>query len=326
MKIQKLFLSIASLVVLCGCSTPTDGDILRPSSTSEESIPSESSQSGGGDSSSSSSSASSSEASSSEEQPDEYRVSYITLSDRDKYLRVSQSGRYYLTVKFFDENGQEISTSDMSDDEYELEWTSSNTSVIEVNQYGGVLPKGLGDAYVDCVTTKAYRHARCYFHIVNSLDDITREYRKVTNLSDLKAGDILVFGAPQDNKAMSLDLSAGDLAGVATTYSSDKSKITNLGDNVGEFMLDGSTNNWTLESQNGKYFCAFNLNRVGFVNKTGNIHRAFTYDDGELYIESTSEVRGWLMYNQQTNKFTMYESNPTFDLYMPTIYKSVIVS
>ena len=320
----KIFLSIISLVVLCGCAPEPNGDILRPSSTSEESIPSDSSQSGGGDSLSSSSSSSES---SSEEQPDDYRVSYITLSDRDKYLRSTQTGRYYLSVNFYDENGNAIDTSSMSDDELELEWTSSNASIIEVNQNGGVLPKGVnGDAYVDCVTKKAYRHARCYFHLVSSLDDITREYQKVTDLSTLKAGDILVFGAPQDNKAMSLDLSAGDLAGVTTTYSSDKSKILSLGDNVGEFMLDGSTNNWTLESQYGKYFCAFNLNRVGFVNKTGNIHWAFTYDDGELYIESTSEVRGWLMYNQQTNMFTMYESNPTFDLYMPTIYKSVIVS
>ena len=54
-----------------------------------------------------------------------------------------------------------------------------------------------------------------------------------------------------------------------------------------------------------------------------------TIDEGDLYIETYNDVRGWLMFNSRLNDgeggFTLYESSVQFDLYMPSVYRLTIV-
>ena len=48
----------------------------------------------------------------------------------------------------------------------------------------------------------------------------------------------------------------------------------------------------------------------------------------DLYIDTYNDVRGWLMFNEDLGDlggFTLYESTPTFDLYMPSIYRLTLV-
>lgn len=335
MKNTTLFLGIVSLLLLGGCSDPVDGGLiisLSETSTSEEGT-SGSEHSGSGTESSSSSS-SSSESSSSEETHDENGVAFIGLIDKEIILQLGKNESYYPIVYFFDENGADISDS-LTLDQRGVSFASSNESIITVNAVTGKPTQvALGNAYIVCTTDNGKHQAKCLVHVVSDKNNLHREYQKVeqNNLSSLKAGDVLVFGNSEQGKTMTDQVSAGDLHATNSTFSGNK--ITSLGANTAEFMLDGSSMNWTLEidteTESGrftnKYLTAFNLNRVGFVNKTGNIHwEIFVDEDNDLRIQSTSEVRGWMMYNMDTDAYTLYESNVTQRMKMPEIYRLTLV-
>ena len=219
-----------------------------------------------------------------------------------------------------------LPNNDVSNDEKEVVWTSTDTSVFEIrSDTGGITPKGYGSAYAVATTVLGGYSARCFISVVEDKTNVQYEYQLVEDISSIKDKDTIVFAAPNAGMTASNNSQGSYLHGVSSTFSSDKKKITSLGEDSAEFYVGEEENGFTLENQNGKYFAGFNLTRVGFVSNKGNIEWRFTIDEGELYIETYNDVRGWLMFNEDTNGFTLYESTPTFDLYMPSIYRLTLV-
>lgn len=231
-------------------------------------------------------------------------------------------GKNIFYVDYFPSN-------DITLDEKEVIWTSTNTSVFEIrSDTGKVTPKSYGTGYAIATTVLGGYQARCFISVVEDKTNVQYEYQLVEDITTLKDKDTIVFAAPNAGLTASNNSQGSYLHGVTSTFSSDKKSITSLGENTAEFYVGEEENGFTLENQDGKYFAGFNLNRVSFVNNKGNIEWCFTLYEGELYIETYNDVRGWLMFNEDIGDvggFTLYESTPTFDLYMPSIYRLTLV-
>ncbi len=254
-----------------------------------------------------------------EPQEDNYNVKSISFSVRELILVKGKTSNDLTTVYF-------NSVQEPTDDEKELTWSVDDSSIVSVGQYGQVTALKVGETYVTATTVIASRKVRCLVTVVNSMDDIQREYQRVDDVSTLKDKDTIVFAAPTRGLTATLDSQGSYLHAVETEFSSDKSKIVTLGANTAEFYLgDCGEKGFTLESQELKYFAGFNLTRVGFVANKGNVEWKFTLYEGKLYIETYNDVRGWLMFNDRLDNshggFTLYESSVNAGLFMPTIYR-----
>lgn len=220
----------------------------------------------------------------------------------------------------------------LTEEEKEVYWYSTDTSVFEISEItGGITPRSYGSAYAVVASKIGNIKDRCLISVVEDKNNVQYEYQLVTDVASLKNKDTIVFASPSKGKTATLDTTGSYLHTVSSSFSSDKTRITSLGEGTAEFYVGEEENGFSLEGQNGKYFVGFNLARVGFVNKTGNYEWRFTIDseDNELYIETYNDVRGWLMFNEALDNgnggFTLYESSVQIDLYMPTIYRLTIV-
>ena len=271
------------------------------------------------------------------EEDDGFVVSFIHLDQTKKYLQKGKT--FSITYQFIDRDGNVIDYDSLSEEECAVSWTSSDESIATVSKYGVVSAKKAGKVFITIETLYKTRKARCVFNIVNSMEDLHTEFRLVENddISTLSAGDVLVFGVPSKGVTATSEITAGDLCSVTSTFSSDGKTITSLNTNAAQFMLDGSGayNDWSFETsvyENGKnkqqYLCAFSSNnRVGFVNKTGNIKWEIGVDpdDNKLYIQSAANIAGWMMYNSDTTRFSLYTSNETQFMKLVNIYRETIV-
>lgn len=314
MKISKLFMTVAALLTLSGCNNNQNTNE-NSNSSSENSHGSEDDN---------------------WEQPvevdDGWVVSYIHVDEPKKILPLSEKS-YYITFQFCDKDGNSI-YNDLSEEEQAFEFFSTDESVAEVSSYGKIIPKKAGKTLIRLRTLYKERRAQVTVTIVNSLDDLTYEYQRVekNEIDSLAAGDVIVFGVSSLGVTATSDVTAGDLHSTSTTFSGNK--ITNMGEGTAEFVVGGSYNQWTLETEveeNGKtkqkYLVAFNLNRVGFVNKTGNTEWEIGVDpdDNNMYVQSHANVMGWMMYNVDTQRFSLYDSNETQRMKLVEIYRETII-
>ena len=203
-------------------------------------------------------------------------------------------------------------------------------SLVSVSSYGGISSKKAktGTCIVTCTCTENTNlTARCVVNVVDKV--ISKSYQLVEDYDSLKAGDIIVMAAPTYNKTASLDNLHMKLNPVTSTFSSDYKTITSLGEGTAEFILDGETENFTLEAQNGKYLAGTNQGKVTFINGDhGNIHwdlhASYDIEDGAV-IESEVESIGYFMFNVQQDYFTTYYDNSIMPglMELPFIYKLI---
>ncbi len=262
-----------------------------------------------------------------EDETDEWVVKYITISERQQDLFLDSTKTIYLTVDFFGENG-EVSTSDLSDNEWEGSWSSSNESIVKVHSVTGkLMPQSVGRAIVTYTVTASDRSANCVIDVYQSSSNFVKEYQKVTDFESFSDNDVIVFGCPQQGIAATLDRLDGALKSVATTFSSDGNKITSLGEGVGTYILaskeidtdDGTATVFTLQNQSGKYLNAKNFKNVNFVNDDKAESTLWAFESG--YVYPVAGVEGWLMFNTKSDKFTLYDSNEQVDMFLPSIYR-----
>lgn len=306
---MKKLLLLLPILLLASCVNnvaPTDPGQFTPPSEGEPSEPPEVDPEGG-----------------EEENPraDETSVTGIKLNYSEYVFDANDlnKGKNIFYVDYFPSN-------DITLDEKAVIWTSTNTSVFEIrSDTGKVTPKSYGTGYAVATTVLGGYSARCFISVVEDKTNVQYEYQLVEDISSIKEKDMIVFASPKASMTASNNSQGSYLHGVSSTFSSDKKKIISLGEGTAEFYVGEEENGFTLENQNGKYFAGFNLTRVGFVSNKGNIEWRFTIDEGELYIETYNDVVGWLMFNEDLNGFTLYESTPTFDLYMPSIYRLTLV-
>lgn len=315
MKFSKLILTIAAALTLSGCNS------LQKNNDNEVTNSSENSSTSGDES-----------WIQPEEEDDGWIVNYLHIDESKKILPLSEKS-YYITFQFCDKDGNSI-YNDLPEEEQAFSFSSSDTTVADVSNYGKITPKKAGKVLITLKTLYKERKAQCAITIVNSLDDLTYEYRRLENdqIDTLSAGDVIVFGVSSLGVTATSEITAGDLHSTSSTFSGGK--ITNMGEDIAEFVVGGLLNEWTLETEvnesgktKQKYLTAFNLNRVGFVNKTGNIKWEIGVDpdDENLYVQSHANIFGWMMYNVDTQRFSLYDSNETQRMKLVEIYRETIV-
>ena len=197
-----------------------------------------------------------------EENPraDETSVTGIKLNYSEYVFDANDlnKGKNIFYVDYFPSN-------DITLDEKAVIWTSTNTSVFEIrSDTGKVTPKGYGSAYAVATTVLGGYSARCFISVVEDKTNVQYEYQLVEDISLIKEKDTIVFASPNASMTASNNSQGSYLHGVSSTFSSDKKKITSLGEDTAEFYVGEEENGFTLENQNGKYFAGFNLTRVGF--------------------------------------------------------------
>ena len=257
-----------------------------------------------------------------EEIDDSSLIDHITLSDKELELTVGERSDSILVNFYYTVPEEEQKAVDRSG-----VWHISNEGVATIDQYGRVTGVSVGQAKVTFVTNEGSRKATCIVYVVSSHQSVTKEWRKVTNESQLMAGDIVVFGCPEKGTTATSENTGMYLHPTTSTFTSSGDKITNLGSSTEKFVLDGENHNWTFESEEGKYLATTNTSKVTFIYKTGNVHWDIDYGNewGVADIRSTSRIDGWFMYNSQHERFTTYKSDVTDTMYVITLYKQVRV-
>ena len=204
-------------------------------------------------------------------------------------------------------------------------WSSSNESIASVDQYGRVTGNALGQTVVTATTVEGGRKASCVVYVLSESKPYTIEWHKVTHQSQLAVGDLLVIACPQAGKVATSESTGMYLHSTSATFSGDKSQITSLSDDAEQFVLDGSTGNWTLENEDGYYLATTHTGKVTFIYKTGNVRWEIDYDNewSCCDMRSSSNIDGWFMYNQSADKFTTYESSEQVDMFVISLYKQV---
>ena len=208
------------------------------------------------------------------------------------------------------------------------------TNLVKVKPYtGSIYPLTDGGTYqtlgtctvtVQCVELPKLT-AKCIVHVVSELPTKQYEYRRVDNYDSLKDKDILVIAAPTHGETASLDTLHSKLNTVSSTFNSDKSKITSLGESTAEFYLGIETDKYgdtvmTLEAQNGQYLVCTHEGKVKLdassnTNKYWDIHSNVDPETGEgditdgAVIENNLASLGYLMFNVSLHYFTTYVDN-----------------
>ena len=215
-------------------------------------------------------------------------------------------------------------------EEREVIWSSSDISVASVDEYGRVTGHKVGDIVITCTTVKGHRTARCLVYVVNSHSDVTKTWKKVNSRSELHDKDIVVIASPERNVTATSENTGMYLHPVESIFSSDKTTITSLGSGTEEFMLGKDDNApyeeaLTMESMDGRYLVCTNEKKVTFVNNKGNKYWMFTFESDGLYVESTSNIYGQLMYDERKGGFSLYDSSPQVDMFLISLYKLTLV-
>lgn len=212
---------------------------------------------------------------------------------------------------------------DLGSDYHDVSWSSSDETIATVDAYGRVSGIEVGSCLVTATSLFGGAKASCKVYVLESAASYKTEYLEVDDLSTLAPGDILIIGCPEEGKAAGHENTGMYLHPVDASYSGNK--LTSYA-GAAEFMLDGERNHWTFEylSDDPKeedYLGCTNEKKVTFFNKKGNIYWGLSFDEGHLYMESTSNVPGWMMYNAKDGKFTLYESNPQVDMFTISLYR-----
>lgn len=144
------------------------------------------------------------------------------------------------------------------------------------------------------------------------------DYIQVTDASQLQAGDQVVIACPEEG------VTAGPfdtkyLTPVYSSFSTDESTITSLGDGTEVFTLGGTSAAWTLTNAGGKLLGAAAVKEMamgkGTTTWTISINTL-----AQAIIYSTTQSRGRILYNMQAPRFANYTSSDK--MLLPTLYKA----
>ena len=130
-------------------------------------------------------------------------------------------------------------------------------------------------------------------------------WKKVTDASTLKAGDVIRIGCDTKNTAAGSMGSQKYFASVSATFSNG----VMTSDKAIDITLSGTTGAWILTTNEGTIgtSAAKALNKTGAGTKTWTI----SISNGNATIESTNTSYGWIQYNASSPRFLNYASNQT---------------
>ncbi len=145
-------------------------------------------------------------------------------------------------------------------------------------------------------------------------------YELVTDASTLSVGDTLVIAS--NTKGVTLgDLSGKIFTAVSSTFSTDKSKITDLKTGL-EFTLGGEKDKWDF-TYNNKKVGATAVKSIAF-DKGTTTWKISINESNDATIQNTNSNFGKFLYNVSNPRFTTYTSKPAKDMLLPQLYRKVV--
>ena len=138
---------------------------------------------------------------------------------------------------------------------------------------------------------------------------------KITDASELKAGDQIILTATANSKTYA----AGSLSG--KYLASIETDPTDPADKVEIFTLGGEAGAWTLTASDGKQLYT---NAAKALNNTGSGTGTWTIAidaNGLATVASTDSACGRILYNVNSPRFLNYTSATNVSMLLPSIYK-----
>ncbi len=138
---------------------------------------------------------------------------------------------------------------------------------------------------------------------------------KITDASELKAGDQIILTATANSKTYA----AGSLSGKYLT--SIETDPTDPADKVEIFTLGGEAGAWTLTASDGKQLYT---NAAKALNNTGSGTGTWTIAidaNGLATVASTNTSAGRILYNVNNPRFLNYVSDTNKSMLLPSIYR-----
>ena len=153
-------------------------------------------------------------------------------------------------------------------------------------------------------------------------------YYLVTDYSTLSAGNKIVIAQNEKGKTAG-DFESGKvfLSSVTTTFSSDKSKISSLGEGTVVFTLAGSSSAWSLLNDEGNRLGAYGSGKLTWDSTAENFNGNWTFkettdsDQSGVEVQNGKESFGRFLYNNGSPRFTTYTSASSTSMLVPQIYK-----
>ena len=138
---------------------------------------------------------------------------------------------------------------------------------------------------------------------------------KITDASELKAGDQIILTATANSKTYA----AGSLSSKYLT--SIETDPTDPADKVEIFTLGGEAGAWTLTASDGKQIYT---NAAKALNNTGSGTGTWTIAidaNGLATVASTNSACGRILYNVKSPRFLNYTSATNVSMLLPSIYR-----
>ena len=145
-------------------------------------------------------------------------------------------------------------------------------------------------------------------------------YELVTNASTLSVGDTLVIASK--TKGVTLGALSGKIfTAVSSTFSTDKSKITDLKTGL-EFTLGGEKDKWDF-TYNNKKVGATAVKSIAF-DKGTTTWKISIDNKNNATIQNTTSSYGRFLHNVNDTRFTTYTSNVNTAMLLPQLYRKVV--
>ena len=260
---------------------------------------------------------------------DNSKIASIKLNVNEVDVKVG-SKTYQLTVTY----SYNVPDSEIETVNKDVNWSSSDSSIASVDQYGRVTAKAVGSAVITCTTVEGSKKAFATIYTYDDDHPITKKWMKITSDDDLTLGGQYIFACPQEGVAAGTDDTGMYLHSESVNYSTDKNEILSVG-LAARFILgnDDKREGYTLEvpeREDGTYLGATNTKKVSFFTKVNTIQVLWgIYYDTEQScwdIRPTSNVDGWFMYDKNKDGFSIYQSNEIdHAMYVVSLYKLVSV-
>ena len=151
-------------------------------------------------------------------------------------------------------------------------------------------------------------------------------WSKVTDDSDLEAGDEIVIGEDTKGKFMTGDsgsMSSGNLATVAGTVTDGV--VADMPSDAVRLTLGGSSGAWTLQNSAGEYLSITTTNSRHLQFVESSVTLGISIDDsGNATISSSSGTTVRILLNNSANpaRFSTYNSSTSDSMLLPEIYKN----
>lgn len=186
-------------------------------------------------------------------------------------------------------------------------WSTSDETVATVSDTGLVTGVKAGSATITVTTNDGSFTATCAITV--TAKPVSTDPTLITDDSELVVGDKYVL-ACNSRAVTATDISSSVMGCVTSTFSSDLSTITSLGDNTVEFTLGGTSGAYTLTNSSDQLLGATAVKKLAWGSGTTTWTISIA-SSGNATITNGKSSYGTMYYNARSPRFTTYTSSQT---------------